>query len=1487
MLIAATAFLLGARPSSAVAQPGPSPWERGGGVRNLLLPPPRSLTTAIARAQRAMAKEEFEEAVAYLGRVLVGDDTSEAGWDADYFTPGAGDVKQSLKTQARRMLANAPPTARRLFELRYGAAAQRTFDDAVRQHDRTRLRETARRYALTQAGDRAAVLEAELLLDEGRAEAAVALLEQTLAGRKDTEESLGKARVWLAAAEHVAGRAKDAAELLFRHRAIAAKAPFHAPLLPNPQAASRWLQDWLAVRTSETSLEHWWTHRGDARGNGAGPADFAALLPRWRLPLHIDLQPETQAEEMDRGLQQLGLATVPAMHALAVGDDVLVRTPQALLAINARDGVRRWRRREGLSDFRERMLRELGFPSVASKSWRTLSVRMWVDSALGRLSSDGERVYLVDPETPSPTGMPLVGRSRTKSASHRLTALDLERDGLPLWTIGGAPNAPGEPETFFLGPPLCWDQRLFALSEGQGEIRVGAYDPATGRAIWRQPIAHVENLTIHREAFRRYAAASPSVSGGVLVCPTVAGLVVGVNVAQRGLQWAYQYPNFRDARSRPNKFVSPSPWRPYWLDATATLSQGRVLLTPPDSDELHCLALQTGDLLWKAPREEGLYLAAVHGPDVVVVGRRQVASFDLDNGEPRWKHELDAPPAGLGFRQDDHYFVPLDNDTLCRIRLTDGETVVERAPSELGNLVGWRDQWISVSPASVQSFHHSQALRRDINLRLAETNNDPWARRWRAALALDADRPDDAAKQLAPLAESSSATSASQRLLVHAALKWQAEDAQASQPWVDRAKPWFHLDDTMRYERLRWADAMQRQAFDEALQALRGFAAVLEQLPRSEPMSLGDARSVAPRRWLAARIGELWRSTAPDSTTRAALRTWCEEQRQVAVRGGAAAAWRLLIDQFGALPEAASLRLDFAKRQAARGDWLEAEWQAQNALDTEDPELAPEATRFIESLWRRTNRNARLVENNTTPTPSGPVEASQQGEDGLSYSRIRYPLSVVFDGPLKDRMRSATSFVLERPIYVVLRDRSGSQLERFYMGVSVRSDAYRTWRLKCRGHLLLAAALGAGSPELIAVDTLSPNHNNASRVLWRQSLVGKPLGAPSSRESNTEIQRPLGVKEVRRKDDQSRDLTYIGPWTKNGVAFRRGQTLVCCDPLNGQVLWSRRDLAGDELLFGSGAWIVACNPDATQARRFRMDDGSEGDACPTRPPRTFVASQGALVAALVEGSERHTLEVWRLGQDEPEWRATVSLDAKAAMAGDDELLVSDSVGDTMLISLSETTAATDRLVFRTRLAAIDSLQQVTAFRCNDGVVAIRHVAPPAANDEIDVYAAPGYYPLIFGDLWLLNRDGSSRWPQPVRLEHYSFPTDQPPGSPGFLLMRNERRGGVSYSRVAVVDRRDGSLAAFLERKGKFLAAYQSWYSPSEQTLYLHDSHGRYAFRWTPNDRPPKPPAFLTRTGGPPKPPKLSEVLGKAARSVASGLQRRDNAPQIGEAESRR
>ena len=124
----------------------------------------------------------------------------------------------------------------------------------------------------------------------------------------------------------------------------------------------------------------------------------------------------------------------------------------------------------------------------------------------------------------------------------------------------------------------------------------------------------------------------------MLVCPTSAGAIVAVDLATHKLLWGYEYPQGQVGQG-PNMmamrfamgnggFPVPSYAGDRWADATATIVDGRVLVTPVEvggEQPMYCLSLIDGKLLWKIDqRGDNVYIGAVQDGKVVVVGKRKV-----------------------------------------------------------------------------------------------------------------------------------------------------------------------------------------------------------------------------------------------------------------------------------------------------------------------------------------------------------------------------------------------------------------------------------------------------------------------------------------------------------------------------------------------------------------------------------------------------------------------------------------------------------------------------------------------------------------------------------------------------------------------------------------------------------------------------------------------------------------------------------------------
>ena len=102
-----------------------------------------------------------------------------------------------------------------------------------------------------------------------------------------------------------------------------------------------------------------------------------------------------------------------------------------------------------------------------------------------------------------------------------------------------------------------------------------------------------------QDTMRRMTGISPSYADGILICPTSTGALVAVELATRSLLWGYSYAQPDRAN---NRYRIDAPIGVPNVDAGVCVADGRVLITPFDSDSLHCLNLLDGELLWKHRR---------------------------------------------------------------------------------------------------------------------------------------------------------------------------------------------------------------------------------------------------------------------------------------------------------------------------------------------------------------------------------------------------------------------------------------------------------------------------------------------------------------------------------------------------------------------------------------------------------------------------------------------------------------------------------------------------------------------------------------------------------------------------------------------------------------------------------------------------------------------------------------------------------------------
>jgi outer membrane protein assembly factor BamB len=710
-----------------------------GGEAGILIQADRRLVQALRHAQDLIVDEAWVDACRQLQAIL------EAPEDG-FFHPDPEERKlhRSLKAETLRIIGALPAAGRGVYRNQFAPAADVLLAEAARTDDFNKLAEVARLYFHTPAGHEAVYRLGLRHLDRNEPLAAALFFERVrqvpeLAGRWEPLLSLRTALCWHRTGMPEAARA-IVLELAAKHDPAALR--LGGEPLPAFDPAGD-TQQWLARafgsegQASVAGRHEWGVFRGDpARSAVTARTEPATDAEPWEaetiIPIADAFEPtdsrlhealRTAVEAQRRGYDNRGSPVLPRLAPLIVGERIVARTAGNVVALDRRTGERRQEMLE--DDGYAGLIEQWEHGGLANESGvlsQVVNQRIWIDATYGGLSSDGRLAFAA--EESGIAGIPAAPSVHTGLApreSNLLRAYDVD-SGHIVWERGGQSDEFALPlaGAFFLGAPLPLAGRLFAIAEQHGEVRLLALHPANGALDWEQPLAgtSISILVDHR---RRTSGVSPSYADGVLVCPTGTGSVVALDLMTRSLLWAYQAgdpaPQVVHERLRGRRGIQVIPQAAVrkggWLDDVAVIARRHVLLTPGDSDELHCLDLLDGTLRWKQPRGDALYVAGVVDDQVLVVGAERIIALRLANGTPAWpepaKLDDDAPAnvSGRGFILDGRLYVPLSTSEIAIIDAGTGRLLGRAATPEghvPGNLICARGLIVSQNAESVAAF---------------------------------------------------------------------------------------------------------------------------------------------------------------------------------------------------------------------------------------------------------------------------------------------------------------------------------------------------------------------------------------------------------------------------------------------------------------------------------------------------------------------------------------------------------------------------------------------------------------------------------------------------------------------------------------------------------------------------------------------------------------------------------------------------------------
>jgi outer membrane protein assembly factor BamB len=775
----------------APAPPGAGPAAPGGDgefTDAITLPKDREVKQRLEAARDYIAKEQWVEACRFLQRVL---DRKE---DVFVQVQRKGADKQdkvrwvSAKAESNRLIGDMKPKGLETYELEYGGLAKGQLADARKSGDPQLLAEIAQRYFHTQAGGEATDLLATYKLDRGEVLEAAQHYERLL--QRHGADQLGPLTLAKAAlAFRLAGANINQSRFQQVWKQLSDKISSDGLQIGDDNVSLAQLQkDLDQARPAETlGASDWAMFRGNISRSGIGRGSAPYLDSKWhRSTLEIDIAPDEPAKlspatksVIEQTLSQQARRPEPLLPGflpIATGGKLLYRSYRAIHALNMQTGRLEWESDAVASlDF---LIKDPNKKTdwtgwLQAYQQGSLQNIIFENTTTGTLSTDNARVYAVDdlglpphPNAvagqqfgwPGGAGMQVSAGMSDLVNRNRLVALNLETGKID-WERGDPQHDNSDiAGSYFLGPPLPLAGKLYVLTEKNAELRLVCLEPSEGKPVWTQTLATVKDKLLN-DVMRRVHAVNLAYAEGILVCPTNAGAVLGIDLLSRSLSWAFPYrEKSKEAGEQPQGFArrgrvmmwpgqdpnaSLAKLNGDWKYSSPVVQDGKVVFTAPDGNAVHCLNVRDGDPIWQAERRDDLYLAGVFNGKVVLVGKNSCRALSLADGKKQiWQTDTGVP-SGMGVASGSSYYLPLRKGEICKIDLERGTLTRSPVPKNdrgeaeaPGNLLFYNGDVVSQTETAVTCYPQVEYKVAQISGVLKKNPNDPVALSERGELRL-------------------------------------------------------------------------------------------------------------------------------------------------------------------------------------------------------------------------------------------------------------------------------------------------------------------------------------------------------------------------------------------------------------------------------------------------------------------------------------------------------------------------------------------------------------------------------------------------------------------------------------------------------------------------------------------------------------------------------------------------------------------------------
>lgn len=1319
---------------------------------------------------------QFAEGLTSLQRIL------DRGDDGFVRLQNGGELT-SVRLEALAIFSALPPAGLATAEKLFGSQARQLFERARERGHAIEVAEVVRRFFHTQAGFDAASWQAGRLLDQGEAIAAARLLDRILTESAHRSRVRPELRFQAAVAHRLSGHEDRVTELLGQIGADTVAITGQART--SDQLAE--LLPPMRSRVSAASSRDWIGPAGQASRNANGVGSVPWLNPRWTLPLfgHPD-QAGLVIDWLGRQQGQVPMRLTFAHEPLVVGDIVVMRSSANVQAIDLPTGRVLWRHRSSLSH-PELMQRAAlgatgwGFDVAVEKAFVG-------NVARGTLSSDGRLVFAIDevpfqgdPSAKVRTVKPddlfddLSQMERPRVLT-QLVALSLVgassegQDSRPVWiadgpTVGAKIAGVGH-AIQFLGPPTVFDGHLFAIgelfslsnfdSEKVGQLSLLAFDPRNGELLWSQGLALVDQPFFRSEqGFRGNPVGVPSAADGMLVCPTELGLVFGIDLASSRQRWVYDTRGVATDNRRAATGESPGcEGSPVW----PVIHRGCVLLMPRDSDDLHCLDLESGQLLWRTPRKDAVVIGAVTDEIIVLVGDRDARAIPFSRIGPTdgreipsvWTQQL-GHVTGRGVRVGDNFLVPLKSGRIASLDIATGRELGfslrrtievaedtnrslshnQQAVTWPGNLVVAKDLILAMGPTQLVAYPQAQVELANI----PPAANSVEHKLLRAELSMLLEMRGSSVEELQQIVEQPLSPKlrqqADRQLRESLFLELDRRPERAGEYLLVLERLANSSSERARLLR-RSCEFWMPTAPERAVRA----AKELVSLPLEQEFDLDERGQhvVSKETWARGILRQVRHRTHNNPEQSDPLLDLLNQERDQLLTTNDIPSLRRFVSLCEEWPQAIPVRFHLAKLLIDRGEWQEAELLLLQPRQSSDVRIAAVATTLLLRLWNAVGLHAQaaslLSELNErfaeTPialassklrSATGREFVEQFPRDSLTwqaFARLRKPswnirrVEITEDRQLVGSSRLTESF--EQSTKPPLRTPPGCAVALFEKYPAFQSNSEPAWHVidKDSGTLL---------GQLLGMERV---WYPSSQTTWSAAHSGHllPLGGLGRMRAVSLLERdgsrcsweqPIAALTA------SEEFPRVGPSGHNFLTFQTRQHLIVADPSSGRVLWQRSQLEPHSGLFAENEWglfgdaeaLVLFGQDSLSYTVLETATGRElrrgslnVDTHQNRRAfgrRLFYFAQEK-VADLKLGNGRFRMErrlrIWDPLTDRFEWDEPFTDRANWSTTADGELLIVQSSGRIRVLDVSAQKIQLDVMLPSTATVGVS---QVRAF----------------------------------------------------------------------------------------------------------------------------------------------------------------------------------------------